>query len=51
MFDDDDISAGCDNAFFDDCLFDHNECFDTNSLSPECMWHVPMGIFSTDNDD
>lgn len=49
MFDDDDIS-GCDTSCFDDSDSCH-ECFDTNSLDAECMWHDPMGVFSNDNDN
>ena len=51
MFDDDDFSMGCDDTFSDDFSTGCTDCFDTNSLDAECMWHDPMGVFSTDNDD
>ena len=50
MFDDD--YGNCFEDTFDDCSDDCTECFDTNSLSAECMWHDPMNVFSsTDTDD
>lgn len=51
MFDDDDLGNCFDGGIDDGCSDDCTDCFDTNSLSAECMWHDPMGTFSSDTDE